>query len=475
VASLSRTARATFHHNRQWTSLLLLRSVFKMSLPETHFADSHGLSIAYQVMGNGSHDVIIAPGMISHVELLHDFPGYTRYLRKLAEFARVITFDKRGQGLSDAMEGTPTLEERMDDLLAVMDHAGSKRACIVGFSEGGALAFLVAATHPSRVSQIVVFGAYGKACASLSYPHMHSVETRRTNLAKWVKDWGRGGGAALSVLAPHLAGDDTMCKMFARIERYASTPSAMQHYFEVNFGIDVLDVLPVVRTPVLVLHREDDLQVPASAGRHLADTLANASYVDCGAGGHLFWVGDTGQSLSEIRNFLTGTKPASVDESRVLSTVVMTDIAGSTETAERLGDAVWRDLLDRHDQISAEVVALHRGRLIKQTGDGIVATFDGSGRAVESAQQLIETLATIGLGIRVGIHAGEIELRGGDIGGLNVHIAARVMSLAGVGEILVTRPVVDLMVGSADFRFEDRGRQSLRGIPGDWEVFRAQR
>lgn len=446
-----------------------------MSLPETYFADSHGLSIAYQIMGDGDLDLIIAPGMISHVELLHDFPGYTRYLRQLADFARVITFDKRGQGLSDAMEGTPTLEERMDDLLAVMDHAGSKRASILGFSEGGALAFLVAATHPSRIAHIVAFGAYGKSCSSSTYPHMHTVETRRGNLTKWVNDWGRGGGAALSVLAPELAGDEAMCKMFARIERYASTPTAMHHYFEVNFGIDVLDVLPVVRTPTLVLHREDDLQVPATAGRHLAGTLPNASYVDCGAGGHLFWTGDTEQSLSEIRQFLNGTAPSDTDENRVLSTILMTDIVGSTETAQRLGDGVWRDLLDRHDQITSEIIALNRGRLIKSTGDGVLATFDGPGRAIESAQQLIERLEVIGINIRVGVHTGEIELRGNDIGGINVHIAARIQDLAGASEVLTTRTVTDLMVGDAGVRFESQGLQPLKGIPGDWEVFRAKR
>jgi class 3 adenylate cyclase/predicted alpha/beta hydrolase len=446
-----------------------------MSLPETHFADSHGLSIAYQAMGDGEHDLIIAPGMISHVELLHDFPGYTRYLRRLSDFARVITFDKRGQGLSDAMEGTPTLEERMDDLLAVMDHAGSKRASILGFSEGGALAFLVAATHPSRISHVIAFGAYGKSCSSSTYPHMHSIETRRTNLSKWVDDWGRGGGAALSVLAPEHAGEEAMCKMFGRIERYASTPNAMHSYFEVNFGIDVLDILPVVRTPTLVLHREDDLQVPAAAGRHLADALPSARYVDCGAGGHLFWTGDTEQSLLEIQQFLIGTAPCETDDNRVLATILFTDIVDSTQTAQRLGDGVWGDLLNRHDEIASEILALNRGRLVKSTGDGVLATFDGPGRALESAQQLIERLAMIGISIRVGVHTGEIEQRGDDIGGLNVHITARIQNLAGAGEILASRTVADLMVGNADVRFVSQGRESLKGIPGDWEIFRAQR
>jgi class 3 adenylate cyclase len=215
--------------------------------------------------------------------------------------------------------------------------------------------------------------------------------------------------------------------------------------------------------------------VPATAGRHLAETLTNANYVDCGAGGHLFWTGDTEQSLSEIRQFLIGTAPSETDNNRVLSTMLMTDIVGSTETAQRLGDGVWRDLLDRHDQMTSEILALNRGRLIKSTGDGVLATFDGPGRALESAQQLVERLEMIGINIRVGVHTGEIELRDDDIGGVNVHIAARIQSLAGAGEILTTRTVTDLMVGNADIRFESQGLQHLKGIPGEWEVFRAQR
>ena len=446
-----------------------------MSLPQTQFADSNGISIAYQVMGDGDLDLIVAPGLISHVELLHDFPGYTRYLRQLSDFARVITFDKRGQGLSDAMEGTPTLEERMDDLLSVMEHAGSERAAILGYSEGGALAFLVAATYPSKVSHIVAFSAYGKACAGTGYTAMHSAETRRANLEKWLEDWGRGGGAALSVLAPELADNEGMRKMFARIERYSGTPTAMRHYFEVNFQIDVLDVLPVVQTPTLVIHREDDVQVPAVAGKHLAETLAKASYLDGGAGGHVFWCGDTEQPLASIRQFLTGTEFENADTDRKLATILMTDIVGSTETAQRLGDGAWRDLLDRHDLMTAEAIARHKGRMIKSTGDGVLAIFDGPGRALSSAQQIVGRVEDIGLQIRAGLHTGEIELRGDDIGGINVNIAARIQGLASPQEILTSRTVADLMVGNADFRFESRGLQKLKGVETEHEDFSGPR
>lgn len=439
---------------------------------ETRYADSHGLSIAYQVMGGGDVDIVIAPGMISHVELYHDFPGYTRYLRRLGEFARVITFDKRGQGLSDALHGTPTLEERMDDLLAVMKAADCERAAIFGFSEGAPLAMLVAATHPDRVSHIITFGAYAKAVSSPFYPHMLSAAERRENLVKWLDDWGRGGGRALSVLSPELSQDPVMRQMFARIERYASTPSAMKNYFEVNFGIDVLDVLPVVRTPTIALHREDDRQVPASASRHLTELLENCTYFDAGNGGHHYWTGDIEPSLMRIREFLTGSGARTAAD-RVLATVLFTDIVGSTEAVESLGDDVWRDMLDRHDRISAELVALYRGRLIKHTGDGILATFDGPGRAVECAAQLGQKLRGMGLSIRAGLHTGEIELRDKDIGGAAVHIAARIESLAEAGDVLVSKTVADLMIGNLDIQFTPKGVFRLKGISGETEILAA--
>ncbi|MBL4667591.1 MAG: adenylate/guanylate cyclase domain-containing protein [Sneathiella sp.] len=441
-----------------------------MQLPETLYADSHGLSIAYQVMGEGELDIVIAPGLISHVELAHDFPGYTRYLKRLCEFGRVITFDKRGQGLSDALYGTPTLEERMDDLLAVMNAAGSKSATIFGFSEGGALAFLTAATHPDKVTHIITFGAYAKACASETYPHMLSEKIRRERLTSWLDDWGRGGGRALSILAPELADDEMMRKLFARIERYSSTPSAMRRYFEVNFRIDVLDVLPAVRTPVLLLHREDDNQVPVSASRHLEEALENANYHDCGSGGHYYWVGEIEPSLTRIREFLTGDHSKSTVSNRALATILFTDIVGSTELVEKLGDDVWRDLLDRHDRIAGELVSLYRGRIIKHTGDGILAIFDGPGRAVECARQLTTKLDDIGIGIRSGLHTGEVELRDEDIGGVHVHLAARIMAKAARGEILVSRTVADLMIGNLDIEFQSRGSQKMKGFSKNIEI-----
>lgn len=446
-----------------------------MERSQTRYTVSHGLSIAYQIMGDGDIDIIIAQGLISHVEMLHDFPGYTRFLRRLSEFARVITFDKRGQGLSDAIEGVPSLEERVDDMLAVLDACGSKKTAVFGFSEGGPMAFLLAATHPSRVDHIVTFGAYGKACKSPEYPSMLDQETRRSNLLKWLEDWGRGGGNALRILAPEFVEDKVMRRVFARIERYVSTPTAMARYFEVNFKIDVLDILPAVYVPTLVLHRQDDNQVPIEAGRQLAQMLPDSRFVEVGDGGHLFWVGDMERTISEIREFLTGVQAGSKSENRMLATVLFTDIVGSTEKLNQQGDDAWRDTLDRHDFISKEQVSLYGGHFVNSTGDGIVATFERPSRAVECALQVSERLQEIGLPVRIGVHTGEIEQRGDDIGGTGVHIAARIESIAEANEVLVSRTVNDLMTGNQNFIFYNKGLKTLKGVSGEWEIFSVER
>lgn len=444
-----------------------------MTLPETRYADCNGYNIAYQVTGEGPQDIIIAPGMISHVELLHDFPGYTRYIRRLGEFGRVITFDKRGQGLSDALDGVPSLEERVQDMCAVLDACGSKRVAVYGFSEGAPMAFLLAATYPDRVSHIVVFGGYAKATAAPDYPHMFEAEIRRRNLGKWLADWGKGGGVALSILAPALSENAPLKSTFARIERYVSTPNAMRRYFEINFRLDARAVLSLVQCPTLVLHRKDDNQVPYSAGQHLAEVLALGEFEDAGEGGHLFWAGDTEHQLSRVREFLTGEKLGETSSNRCLATVLFTDLVGSTKLLQELGDGVWRDLLDRHDSMAAEILSLHGGRLLRSTGDGVLATFDGPGRAVESALRFRDRLSEIGLSIRAGIHTGEVELRDGGVDGASVHIAARIEALADSDTVFVSRTVTDLMVGNSDVAFESKGTFPLKGVSGSWELFQA--
>jgi hypothetical protein len=279
------------------------------------------------------------------------------------------------------------------------------------------MAFLLAATHPSRVSHIITFWGHAKACGTTDYPHMPSEDVRRANLMEWVDDWGRGGGVALKVLALEMAEDETMREMFARIERYTNTTQAMKKYFEVNFRIDVHKALPLVKAPTLVLQREDDIQVTMATGSHLTETIQNSRYVDAGKDGHGYFAGNISTSINAIREFITGEQSAETSDNRVLSTVLFTDIVNSTNKLQALGDDVWRDLLDRHDKLSKEIIALNSGHYINSTGDGILATFDGPGRGVECALQLSERLGSIGLPIRVGLHTVEVELRGDNISG----------------------------------------------------------
>ncbi len=441
-----------------------------MQLPETQYADSDGLSIAYQVMGDGPIDIIMAPGLFSHVELYHEFPEYTEYLRKLSNFARIITFDKRGQGLSDRMEGTPTLEERTDDLRAVMKAVGSERAAIFGISEGGSMALLFAASHPEMVTHVITFGAYAKSCSAPDYPHMPPLEQRREKVAAWIENWGKGD--PLPILLPRLADSDAARRLFGRIERASSTPNAMRRYFDMNLAIDVRDILPAVRVPTLVMHHEGDRQVPLSAAQHLAAAVPGARFVNCGPGGHYPWSGDIDRDVAEIRGFLTGTKAGTRSEDRVLATILFTDIVESTRTMSDLGDAAWRALLDRHDAVATDLIELHRGRLVKSTGDGLLATFDAPGRAVQCACAFAAKAVNLGIQIRAGLHTGEIEIRDDDIGGAAVHAAARIEQAAPPGAVLVSRTVVDLMVGNDAVQFEELGSHQLRGLPGEWTLLR---
>ncbi len=442
-----------------------------MHLPDTEYADCDGLSIAYQVMGDGPTDIIIVLGLFSHVELLHEFPEYTDFLRKLSAFARVITFDKRGQGLSDRIEGTPTLEERTDDLRAVMKAAGSERAAVFGISEGGAMALLLAAAHPDEVTHVITFGAYAKSCGAPDYPHMPPFDVRRERVSAWIKNWGKGD--PLPTMMPRLADSDAARRLFGRVERGSSTPNAMIRYFDMNLAIDVRDILPAVRVPTLAMHHEGDMQVPISASQHLAEAVPGARFVNCGPGGHLAWSADIDRVIAEIRGFVTGTKAGPGGGDRVLATILFTDIVESTRTMSDLGDAAWRALLDRHDAAAADLIELHRGRLVKSTGDGFLAIFDGPGRAVQCACAFTAKAMDLGVEIRAGLHTGEVEIRGDDIGGTAVHAAARIEEAAAPGEVLVSRTVADLMVGNDAVRFEELGNQVLKGLPGEWTLLRA--
>jgi len=432
-------------------------------LPETHYALSGEVNIAYQVMGDGPVDLVLVPGLISHVEFLHELPDYTAALRRLSRFARVVTFDKRGQGLSDRMSGAPSLEQRMDDVRAVMDSIGSARAILIGFSEGAAMSVLFAATYPERVPRLVLVGAWVRA----SVPD----DVWRERLERVVKAWGTG-----QVLKPVFKSQATNADavaQLAKLERFSSSPGALRTYLTLNRQVDVSSILPLLRIPTLVLHCRTDAQVDVAIGREIAKQIPGARYIEYPDGDHAFWTGDIESLLLDIEEFVTGHRDsASPDLERVLATVLFTDIVDSTQRAAQMGDEKWRKLLDQHDRVAGQTVENHRGKLVKSTGDGILATFDGPGRAVRCALSFGAAARQLGLPLRAGLHTGEIEVRGRDIGGITVHAAARVMAQSGSNEVLVSRVVTDLVAG-ADLKFSERGSFELKGLPGRWDLFAA--
>jgi pimeloyl-ACP methyl ester carboxylesterase len=431
------------------------------AMPETRYALSGDVNLAYQVMGDGPVDIIMVPGFISHIEFRHELPGYTASLRRLSSFARVVAFDKRGQGLSDRVSDAPSLEQRMDDVRAIMDAIGSQRATLFGHSEGCAMCVLFAATYPERVSRLILFGGY--------------VTRRDVNIAELVeqrvKFWGTG--AMLKRVAPSLTTDPAAVAQFAKFERLSASPGAVKAFTMLNSQIDVSFILPTVRVPTLVLHNQGDVQVPVEKGRELAACIPDAKLIEYPGGDHMFTTGDVEAALGDIEEFITGHRESSSsDLERVLATVLFTDIVDSTRSAATIGDQAWRRLLDNHDQLAIQTIEKHRGTLVKSTGDGILATFDGPGRAVRCALAFGTASKQIGLPLRAGLHTGEIEIRGRDIGGIAVHAAARVMAKSQSSEVLVSRVVTDLVAG-AGLKFAERGSHELKGLPGRWDLFAA--
>ncbi len=434
-------------------------------LPITRYAQSGEVSVAYQVMGEGPIDIVMVPGVVSHLEFQHELPGYTAFLRRLATFARVIAFDKRGQGLSDRITGAPSLEQRMDDLRAVMEAVGSRRAAIIGFSEGCAMSALFAATYPELVSHIVLCGGFPSAADRGSQA---SLEER---IARIVANWGRG--AMIGTAWAAQATNPEAVIQFGKLERLSASPGAVKAIMLLNTQIDVRPILSSVRVPTLVLHRRTDLQVPVELGRKLAAAIPGARFIEYPDGDHAFWAGDTEAMLGDIEEFITGHRDSAAGSlERVLATVLFTDIVDSTRRAAELGDQKWRVLLDAHDKLARQTVERHRGILVKSTGDGVLATFDGPGRAVRCALAFGAAAGQMDMPLRAGLHTGEIELRGLDIGGISVHAAARVMGQSQPGEVLVSRVVTDLVSG-AGLHFADRGSHELKGLPGRWDLFAA--
>lgn len=440
-------------------------------MPETHYAKADdGVHIAYQVFGGGPFDLVVIPGFISHVELAWEDDAIARALHRLGSFSRVIMFDKRGTGMSDRTDRLPDMDRRMLDIEAVMHAAGSEEAALFAVSEGGPMAILFAAAHPERTRALVLLNTYARITSCPDYPSGVPAE-QLYGFAQYLEpDWGTGVG--LSAWAPSVAHDPRARESFARVQRLASSPGAAMALLTSYMEIDVRAALPLVHAPTLVLHRTGDRMVPLAHGHYVADHIDGAGLVEVPGTDHFWWTENTDQILDEIEEFLTGAR--SVPEpDRVLASVLFTDIVDSTRRAAELGDSAWRLLLNQHDALAERQIERHGGRLVKTTGDGVLATFDGPARSVRCARAISDGAQALGMEIRAGVHTGEVERRGDDIAGIGVNIAARIEAMAQAGEVLVSRTVTDLVAGS-DLEFEDRGEHDLKGIPGRWQVFAAR-
>jgi class 3 adenylate cyclase len=435
--------------------------------PVARYAKSGDLHIAYAVEGDGPIDLVWVPPWISHVEYLWAEPTLERFGKRLTQFARVITFDRRGSGLSDPFFGTPTLEEQMDDVLAVMDAVGSEEAAICGTLEGGPMASLFAATHPDRVSALVLYATFARATWAPDYDWAWPAERRDEEMAALVEHWGQG--LVASGVAPSMRNEAGFMDWAGRLERLAASPGTIRRIIDLIGAYDVRDVLPSIRVPTLVLHRTNDSFIKVEHSRYIASKVPGARYVELEGEDNMFSLGDSESIIGEIEEFLTGTRHER-EPDRMLATVLFTDICESTQRAAEMGDRGWRFLLERHDALFRQALDRHRGREVKRTGDGFLATFDGPARAIRCAASVAEAMGSLGLQIRAGLHTGELEVMDGDLGGLAVHIASRVMSAAGPNEVLVSGTVKDLVVGSG-IEFEDRGETELRGVPGEWRLF----
>ena len=436
-----------------------------MNPPETHYARSGDVRIAYQIAGSGSRDVVFVPGFVSNLELSWEDPGWAHFYTRLSAFSRLILFDKRGTGLSDRMAGIANLEERMDDVRAVMDAASSERAALFGISEGGPMSLLFAATYPERASALALYGSFAR------HPTV-SADNIAENLQLIDRSWGTGE-YYLRFLAPSRASDEAFRRYVARYERQGASPSAVMAILRMNSEIDVRQILPTIRIPTLLLHRVGDPRITIDAGRYLAAHIPRAKLVELPGTDHfpLREADIMDRIVDEIEEFLTGTR-GEAELDRVLATVLFTDIVGSTGRLVELGDRAWRQVLDLHDERARQEIARFRGRAVKSLGDGFLATFDGPARAVRCAAAIAEKIRSLGIEVRSGLHTGEIELRGEDIGGVAVHIAERIAEIAGGGEVLVSSTVRDLVAGSG-LSFADLGSHQLKGLPEALRLFRA--
>jgi class 3 adenylate cyclase len=435
--------------------------------PETRYVKSGDVNIAYQVVGSGPVDLVLVPGWVSNVECFWEEPRVARFLDALASFARLILFDKRGTGLSDRVANMPNLETRMDDLRAVMGAVGSERAVLCGYSEGGPMSALFAATYPARTAGLIMIGSYASRARSAEQPWGRTREELEAFSRLCAAEWG--GPVGLEARAPSLANDEGFRRWWSRFLRMSASPAAVVALNAMNHEIDIRHVLPSIRVPTLVMHAVGDRTSDVRYSRYMMKHLTAATYVELPSNDHVPWAADAQLIADEIRKFVAGIDKV-VEPDRVLATVLFSDIVGSTERAISEGDRRWRELLAQHHQVVRQELVRHRGREVDTAGDGFFATFDGPARAVRCAAHIVQALQPLGLEIRAGLHTGECEAVGDKVAGIAVHIGARVAGAASPGEVVVSSTVKDLVAGSG-LRFDDRGVHTLKGIPDPWHLY----
>jgi pimeloyl-ACP methyl ester carboxylesterase/class 3 adenylate cyclase len=435
--------------------------------PKTQYAKSGSVHIAYQAVGKGALDLVLVPGWVSHIEYAWEEPWLSRFLHRLASFSRLILLDRRGTGLSDRVADLPSLEQRMDDVRAVMDAAGSQRAALFGISEGGPMCMMFAATYPERTSALVLYGTYARLTRAADYPIGLPPEGLGRFLDRVEESWGTGLSADYFV--PSLANDERFRQSWARFERLAVSPAGARTLLSMLYETDARHILPVISVPTLIVQREGDHVSRVAGARYMAERIAGATYVELPGADHFPWVGDIDSVLDPVEEFLTGTRQER-EPDRVLATVLFTDIVGSTERAAELGDRRWRDVLEGYYALARRELTRFRGREVDTAGDGFFAAFDGPARAVRCAEAIGMGVRSLGIEVRAGLHTGECEVMGDKVGGIAVHIGARVAGLARPGEVLVSNTVKDLVAGSG-LVFEERGAHALKGVPGEWRLY----
>ncbi len=434
--------------------------------PETRYAKSGEVNIAYQVTGSGAVDLVFVMGWASHLDWSWQEPSFARFLRRLASFSRLIQFDKRGTGFSDRSAGLANFEQRMDDVRAVMDAAGSERAALVGVSEGAAMCALFAATYPERTSALIMLGGYARRSWAPDYPWGATAEERRGFLEQIERGWG--GPVALARRAPSRATDEQFRQWWATFLRMSASPGAAAVLTQMNMEIDIRHLLPVVHVPTLIIHRTDDLAISVEGSRYMAERIAGARYVELPGRDHLPFVGDQDAILDEIEEFLTGVRPVRTPE-RMLATVLVTSIHGATETAVGLDETQWRAVRDSYAMLVRRELAEYRGREVRTTDIGFLATFQSPAQAIRCACAIVYAARSAGIAVRAGLHAGECEIVGDNVSGMAVRLAVDIMAHAVPGSAVVSQTVKDLVAGS-DIAFQDLGTYPLKGSTGDWHL-----